>query len=295
MIIFRFLFKFLKISFKVLFCLILCFIIFLCILIPYNRYKIDNDPFNKTQAFCQKWEEEQIKSGKDIVFVIRQGEAKVTLPNKDHENGYYALQDGICMTRSIKLYFSLEMLGIEKNRKMPDDPYAGNDSILVTLYDLRKSQAEILDDFQKESERLANDELYQVRFKMENYPLWLYPNYELGVRLPADKSIYRTSYLYGVDGYTDPVSNRPFLIGCFFKHPNPNVWSMTDEQLIYQELTKAKGLVIGRPYPCRGVLYVTTPTTGLKADVWLEKGAIRYADEIFPRLETHLKQIVSER
>lgn len=117
MIIFRFLFNFLKIGFKIILFLILCFIIFLCILIPYNRYKIDNDPFNKTQAFCQKWEEEQIKSGKDIVFVIQQGKAKITLPNKDHKAGYYDLQDGVCMTRSIELDFSLESLGIEKKEK----------------------------------------------------------------------------------------------------------------------------------------------------------------------------------
>lgn len=291
MIIFRFLFKFLKISFKVLFCLILCFIIFLCIFIPYNNYKIDNDPFNKTQAFCQKWEEEQVKSGKDIVFVIQQGKAKITLPNKDYKTGYYDLQDGVCMTSSIELDFNLEKLGIEKNRKMPDERYANYESILVTLYDLRQSQAETLDDFKKESERLSDDELYQIKFKMENYPLWLYPN----SRERIDKSVYQFSYVYGIDGYNNPASNRPFLIGCSFDHPNPNVWSMTDEQLIYQELTKAKGLVIGRPYPCRGVLYVTTPTTGLKATVWLEKAAILYADEIFPKLETHLKQILSEQ
>lgn len=291
MIIFRFLFYFLKFSFKIFLFLILCFIIFLCIFIPYNKYKIDNDPFNKTQAFCQKWEEEQIESGKDIVFVIQQGKEKITLPNKDYETGYYALQDGVCMTRSIKLYFNLEKLSIEKNRKMPDERYANYESILVTLYDLRQSQAEMLDDFKKESERLSDDEWYQVKFKMENYPLWLYP--KIGERF--DQSIYQSSYVYGVDGYNDPISNRPFLIGCFFEHPNPNVWSMTDEQLIYQELTKAKGLVIGRPYPCRGVLYVTTPTTGLKATVWLEQGSVLYADEIFPKLETHLKQILSER
>lgn len=272
---------------------ILIFVLFFILLlyIAYNNHRINNDPFNKIQKFCQKQEEEQVKSGKDIVFVIRQGVAKITLPNKDYETGYYALQDGVCMTRSIKLYFNLEKLSIEKNRKMPDERYANYESILVTLYDLRQSQAEMLDDFKKESERLSDDEWYQVKFKMENYPLWLYP--KIGERF--DQSIYQSSYVYGVDGYNDPISNRPFLIGCFFEHPNPNVWSMTDEQLIYEELTKAKNLPIGRPYPCRGVLYVTTPTTGLKATVWLKQGSVLYADEIFPKLETHLKQILSER
>lgn len=288
MIIFKFLFKFLKIGFKVLFCLILCFIIFLCIFIPYNNYKVDNDPFNKTQAFCQKWEEEQIKSGKDIVFVIQQGKAKITLPNKDYKTGYYDLQDGVCMPNSINLDFSLESLGIEKKGKIHDNAAGGGQ---VILFELQQPQWVILDEAKKESEGFSDDELYQVKFKMEHYPLWLYP--KIGERF--DKSIHQSSYVYGVDGYNDPVSNRPFLIGCFFEHPNPNVWSMTDEQLIYQELTKAKELVIGRPYPCRGSFYITTPTIGLEALVWLEDGAIPYADEIFPKLETHLKQILSER
>lgn len=51
------------------------------------------------------------------MFVIQQGKAKITLPKKDYKAGYYDLQDGVCMTRSIELDFSLESLGIEKKRK----------------------------------------------------------------------------------------------------------------------------------------------------------------------------------
>lgn len=87
----------------------------------------------------------------------------------------------------------------------------------VILFELQQPQWIILDEAKKGSERLSDDELYQVKFKMENYPLWLYP--KIGERF--DKSVYQSPYLYGVDGYNDPISNRPFLIGCFLNTPTP--------------------------------------------------------------------------
>lgn len=260
--------------------------LFLFLYVFFEKNKRQNNPFNHTQQFCQEWQDTQIKSGKDIVFHIQQGKAKMTLPNRNYKTGHYALQDGMCITSNIHFYLRLKDLNIEKEGKIHDSMY---DRIWVMLDDLQQAQIEIHNNFKEISINQSDNELYETRFLMKNYPLWLYPKFSKRI----GNSIYQDSYLYGINGYNNPLTNRPQLISCRFQHPNPNVWNMTNEQLIYQEMTQSNSITRGIYYPCRGTLYVVIPKTGIKATVYLTDGAIPYVDEIYPKLEFFFKQTLS--